>query len=85
MDLTPSELDRLLVFSAAQLAQSRKDRGLLLNRPEAIALISHAVIEAARDGATHAQARSAGSHAISAADLMPGVAAMIGKIGRAHV
>ena len=50
MELTPSELDRLLIFNVAQLAQARRLRGVKLNKPEAVALISHAVIEAARDG-----------------------------------
>lgn len=80
MDLTPSELDRLLIFTAAGLAATRRDRGTLLNKPEAIALISHAVIEAARDGATHAQARAAGLSAVAPAHLMPGVAAIIGSV-----
>ena len=73
MELTPSELDRLLIFNVAQLAKSRRARGLKLNKPEAVALISHAVIEAARDGASHSAALSAGLAAVSDSELLPGV------------
>ena len=77
MELTPSEQDRLLIFTAAQLAQSRRDRGLKLNHPEAVALICHAVIEAARDGVTHAQALTIGQNAVRSEELLPGVASML--------
>lgn len=77
MELTPSEQDRLLIFTAAQLAQSRRDRGLKLNHPEAVALICHAVIEAARDGVTHAQALAIGQTAVRSDELLPGVASML--------
>lgn len=77
MELTPSEQDRLLIFTAAQLAQSRRDRGLKLNHPEAVALISHAVIEAARDGVSHSQALAIGQTAVRADELLPGVASML--------
>ena len=77
MELTPSEQDRLLIFTAAQLAQSRRDRGLQLNHPEAVALISHAVIEAARDGVSHSQALAIGQTAVRSDELMPGVASML--------
>lgn len=80
MELTPSEQDRLLIFTAAQLADSRRARGVLLNAPEATALIAHAVIEAARDGATHAQAMQAGQEAVSPSHLMDGAAALIGSV-----
>ncbi len=80
MDLTPSEQDRLLIFTAAQLASSRRDRGLLLNVPEATALMCHAVIESARDGAIHADALQAGLSAVSASDLLPGVASLLNNI-----
>lgn len=80
MELTPSELDRVLIFNVAQLAKSRLDRGLKLNKPEAVALISHAVIEAARDGNSHAQALQAGLSAISDSDLLPGVGSMLSGI-----
>lgn len=71
MELTPSEQDRLLIFNVAQLAQARRARGVKLNKPEAVALISHAVIEAARDGDTHSQALHAGLTAISDSELLP--------------
>ena len=77
MELTPSALDRLLVFNVAQLAQSRRARGLKLNKPEAVALISHAVIEAARDGASHSAALNAGLAAVSDSELLPGVGPLL--------
>ena len=80
MELTPSELDRLLIFNVAQLAQSRRARGVKLNKPEAVALISHAVIEAARDGASHSQALQAGINAVTDADLLPGVGPLLSGI-----
>jgi urease subunit gamma/beta len=80
MELTPSEQDRLLIFTAAQLARTRRARGVLLNLPEAVALISDAILEAARDGASHAEARLAGSTSVTAADLLPGVATMLAGI-----
>lgn len=80
MELTPSELDRLLIFNVAQLAQSRRLRGVKLNKPEAVALISHAVIEAARDGASHAQALTAGLNAVSDSELLAGVGPLLNGI-----
>ena len=80
MELTPSEQDRLLLFTAGQLAKSRLARGLKLNKPEAVAIISNAVVEAARDGGSHSEALSAGLTALSSADLLPGVSAMLGEI-----
>ena len=60
MLLTPAEQDRLLVFTAAQLARSRRARGLRLNVPETVAIVADTVCEAARDGARHADALAAG-------------------------
>ena len=80
MELTPSEQDRLLLFSAGQLAKSRLARGLKLNKPEAVAIISNAVVEAARDGASHSEALAAGLNALSSEDLLPGVGAMLSGI-----
>ena len=77
MELTPSELDRLLIFNVAQLAQSRRLRGVKLNKPEAVALISHAVIEAARDGADHSTALNAGLTAVKSDELLPGVGPLL--------
>jgi urease subunit gamma/beta len=80
VELTPNELDRLLIFNVAQLAQSRRDRGLKLNKPEAVALISHAVIESARDGASHSEALQAGLTAVTDSELLPGVGPLLGGI-----
>lgn len=80
MELTPSELDRLLIFNVAQLAQSRRLRGVKLNKPEAVALISHAVIEAARDGANHSAALNAGLSAVTNEELLPGVGPLLNGI-----
>lgn len=77
MELTPSEQDRLLIFTAAQLAQARRERGLKLNHPEAVALICHSVIEAARDGASHAEALTIGQSAVRSDEILPGVASML--------
>jgi urease subunit gamma len=80
MDLTPREKDKLLIFTAALLAERRKARGLKLNHPEAIALITAAVIEGARDGKTVAQLMSEGRTVLTRADVMDGVAEMIHDI-----
>jgi urease subunit gamma/beta len=80
VELTPNELDRLLIFNVAQLAQSRRVRGVKLNKPEAVALISHAVIESARDGASHSEALQAGLTAVSDSELLPGVGPLLGGI-----
>ncbi len=80
MELTPSELDRLLIFNVAQLAQSRRARGVKLNKPEAVALISHAVLESARDGASHSKALQAGLTAVTDSDLLPGVGPLLSGI-----
>jgi urease subunit gamma len=68
MELTPREKDKLLLFTAALLAERRKARGLKLNYPEAIALISAAVMEGARDGKTVAQLMSEGRNVLARAD-----------------
>lgn len=73
MKLTPREHDKLLLFLAAQVAQRRKDRGLKLNIPEATALISDAVVEAARDGKTVAEAMHIGTQILGPEDVLPGV------------
>ena len=80
MELTPSELDRVLIFNVAQLAKLRRDRGLKLNKPEAVALISHAVIESARDGADHATALQAGLTAVADDELLPGVGPLVSGV-----
>lgn len=80
MHLTPRESEKLLLFLAGELAQKRKDRGLKLNYPEAIALISSHLQEAARDGRPVAELMSYGATILSRADVMEGVADMIHEI-----
>jgi urease subunit gamma/beta len=80
MRLTPTERDRLLIFTAAELARARRARGLRLNVPEATALISDTVCEAARDGARLADAIAAGRAVLSSDDVLPGVADIITEI-----
>jgi urease subunit gamma len=80
MELTPREKDKLLLFTAALLAERRKARGLKLNYPESIALISAAVMEGARDGKTVAQLMSEGRTVLKRTDVMDGIAEMIPDI-----
>ncbi len=80
MELTPREKDKLLLFTAALLAERRKARGLRLNYPEAVALISAAVMEGARDGRSVAELMSTGREVLSRADVMDGVPEMIADI-----
>ena len=77
MELTPREKDKLLIFTAALLAERRKARGLKLNYPEAIALISAAVMEGARDGRTVAELMSYGATILTRNDVMEGIPEMI--------
>jgi len=80
MDLSPREKDKLLIFTAALLAERRRARGLKLNHPEAVALITAAVMEGARDGKTVAALMSEGRNILSRQDVMKGVAEMISDI-----
>ncbi len=80
MELTPREKDKLLLFTAALLAERRKARGLKLNYPEAIAFISAAVMEGARDGKTVAQLMSEGRTILTRHEVMDGIAEMIPDI-----
>ena len=77
MQLTPREKDKLLIFTAGLLAERRKDRGLKLNYPEAIAYISSAVMEGARDGQTVAELMEYGRTLLNSEDVMEGIAEMI--------
>jgi urease subunit gamma len=77
MELTPREKDKLLIFTAALLAERRKARGLKLNYPETVALITAAIMEGARDGKTVAQLMSEGAQVLTRADVMEGVPEMI--------
>ena len=80
MELTPREKDKLLIFTAALLAERRKARGLLLNYPEAVALISAAIMEGARDGRSVADLMSYGATLLRRSDVMDGIAEMIPDI-----
>ncbi len=80
MELTPREKDKLLIFTAALLAERRQARGLKLNVPESVALISAAIMEGARDGRSVAELMSAGKQVLTRADVMDGVAEMIPEI-----
>jgi urease gamma subunit len=77
MELTPREKDKLLLFTAGLLAERRKARGLKLNYPEAVAYISCAVLEGARDGKTVAELMSFGTTLLSRNDVMDGIPEMI--------
>ena len=80
MHLTPREKDKLLIAMAAMVARRRLERGVRLNHPEAVALISDFIMEGARDGKTVAELMQAGAHVISRAQVMDGIAEMIGEI-----
>ena len=80
MDLTPREKDKLLIFTAALLAERRRARGLKLNYPETVALITSAILEGARDGKTVAELMSYGSTIIARTEVMEGIAEMIPEI-----
>ena len=80
MELTPREKDKLLLFTAALVAERRRARGLKLNYPEAVALISAAILEGARDGRTVADLMSFGTTILARADVMDGVPEMIREI-----
>ena len=77
MLLTPTEMERLLIFTAAELARKRRARGVKLNHPEAVAFIADEILEGARDGRSVADLMSAGAHVITRAQVMEGVAEMI--------
>ena len=80
MELTPREKDKLLIFTAALLAERRKARGLKLNYPEAVAYISAAIMEGARDGRSVAELMGEGTRLLARADVMGGVPEMIPEI-----
>lgn len=80
MELTPRDKDKLMLFSAAQLAERRKARGLKLNYPEAVALISFEIIEGARDGRSVADLMSYGREILGRDDVMDGVAEMVDEV-----
>jgi urease subunit gamma len=80
MNLTPREKDKLLIAMAAMVARRRLDRGVKLNHPEAVALISDFILEGARDGRTVAELMEQGAQVISRAQVMDGIAEMIHEI-----
>jgi urease subunit gamma len=80
MELTPREKDKLLIFTAALLAERRKGRGLKLNYPEAVAFVTAAIMEGARDGKTVAELMSYGTTLLARDDVMDGIAEMITEI-----
>ena len=80
MHLTPREKDKLLVAMAAMVARRRLERGVKLNHPEAVALISDFILEGARDGKSVADLMQAGAHVITRAQVMDGIPEMIPEI-----
>ena len=80
MQLTPREKDKLLIAMAAEVARKRLGRGVKLNHPEAIALISEFVVEGARDGKSVAHLMEAAAHVVTRAQVMEGIAEMIHDI-----
>lgn len=80
MELTPREKDKLLLFTAALLAERRKDRGVKLNYPEAVAFISAAIMEGAREGRSVADLMAYGRTLLTTEDVMEGVAEMVDEV-----
>lgn len=80
MQLTPQEKDKLLIFTAALLAERRKARGIKLNYPEAVAYISAAILEGAREGKTVAQLMSDGTHLLRKDEVMEGISEMLPEV-----
>jgi len=80
MELSPREKDKLLLFTAALLAERRKERGIKLNYPEAIAFISAAILEGAREGRSVADLMSYGTTLLTRKDVMDGIAEMIHEV-----
>ena len=80
MNLTPREKDKLLISMAAMVARRRLERGVKLNHPEAIALITDAVVEGARDGRSVSELMQAGAEVVTRADCMEGIPEMIHEV-----
>jgi urease subunit gamma len=80
MQLTPQEKDKLLIFTAALLAERRKEKGLKLNYPESIAYISAAILEGAREGRTVSELMTYGTMLLTRADVMEGIPEMIHEV-----
>jgi len=80
MMLTPTEMERLVIYTAAEMARKRRARGLKLNHPEAMALLCDELLEAARDGQTLADVIALGATILTSDDVLPGVANMLGML-----
>jgi urease subunit gamma len=80
MHLTPREQERLLIYVAADVARKRRARGLALNYPEAIAILTADILEWARDGKSVAEIMTLGTRILTSADVMPGIAGMIHEV-----
>jgi urease subunit gamma len=80
MELTPREKDKLMLFTAAMLAEQRRGRGIKLNYPESVALISAAILEGAREGKTVAELMSYGTTLLNRQDVMEGVPEMLPEV-----
>jgi urease subunit gamma len=80
MELTPREKDKLMLFTAALLAERRKNKGIKLNYPEAVAYISAAILEGAREGKSVAQLMSEGAGLLTREEVMEGIAEMIPEV-----
>ncbi|MGN0895073.1 MAG: urease subunit gamma [Succinivibrio sp.] len=80
MNLTPREKDKLLIFTAALVAERRRARGLKLNYPEAVAIISAAILEGARDGMSVAELMDYGRTILTSEDVMDGIASMVTEV-----
>ena len=80
MHLTPRELDKLLIYMVAEVARKRREQGLKLNHPEAVAVISAAALDGARAGQTLEEVMTLASHVLTRADVMEGVADMIPRV-----
>jgi urease subunit gamma len=80
MQLSPQEKDKLLIFTAALLAERRKNKGLKLNYPEAVAFITAAILEGAREGRTVAELMTYGTTLLTSDDVMEGIASMIPEV-----
>ena len=80
MNLTPREKDKLLISMAAMVARRRLERGVMLNHPESVALITDFIVEGARDGRSVAELMEAGAHVLTRSQVMDGIAEMIHEI-----
>ncbi|HEY3421585.1 MAG TPA: urease subunit gamma [Methanocellaceae archaeon] len=80
MHLTPREMEKMMIFTASEIARRRKEKGLKLNYPESIALITWEIVEGAREGKGVSELMESGRHILTKDDVMPGVSEMIDEI-----